>query len=116
MTTIKSYSDLLPFIHTSQITLQNLAAGRLRGPNGWQDIELDYKFKLQLAEDVTAVYGGRKREQLQKSIITALNGLSHWGFRRTFIEYHNKDFKIVYGPAQDYPYELNAIRRYLYGI
>lgn len=114
-TIISNYTELQEFCGTHQITAQEvlngITYGKAEGQDkaDWQDITIAPEFRKQIISDLCAVYGGRKPDELKRAF-NCTYPPQHWAIGRTFYEATGW----AYCAGQDYPSELNQLRKYLY--
>lgn len=97
------------------VTFQSLANGRLYIGGQWRDVELSEELKTQVLDDVAAILGGRKPEQLRRVLGKTLGlKIQWWAFSR--IQYSALTGNWYYCAGQDYRAELNTIRAWLYRL
>jgi len=107
---INNYTELTAF-NRSQLTAQQVLNGQLYGPQGWESVTIAPEFRKQVINDLCTVYGGRKQADL-KHALNRSTPPQHWAISRTFYE----GDRWAYCAGQDYPAELNQLRKYLYNF
>ena len=115
MSVISNYKELVSF-SKSQITAQGVLNGRLYGSFAgesacWQSVIFSPDFREKVINDLCGLYGGRKKERVKYSLSRS-SPPQHWALSRTF--YDNERWS--YCAGQDYPSELNDLRKYLYNF
>lgn len=98
-------------LQTNQLTFQHVLNERIyHNKQGWINAKIDNLDEI-INTIVYDVIGGRK----QNIIINKLyKGVSHWALERIIYCTHRKKFLYVAG--QDYVWELNELRKYLYNL
>lgn len=112
MKTITSHKQAIDLAR-QQVNAQDLINGRLCTDEGWEDVELSWEYRKELAQEVADILGGWN--VTKKSICNnILNGKpQHWGLSRVILESYNDNPRLYYCAGQDYPSELATIRKAL---
>ena len=99
--------------NTTQLTAEQVINGRFyHSKKGWVSLTLtDKETALQMIADCL---GGRKRAKIES--VLNWGKPQHWGLRRIFFKIYEDKIYCSYCAGQDYPGELNQIRKYLYNL
>lgn len=96
-----------------EVTLQNIKSQRLY-IDGWQDWQ--YELTEKDIEDISNLLGGRytTRNKVANKLRYLRELPSFWAFDRITFCKHGKRWS--YTAGQDYPYELNLIRKFFLSL
>ena len=110
ITTMKGFVRVLK--DDSQATLQDILNKRIYiTGKGWSRLKMSQDVWDELIQQAVDVLGGRKKDVLRRKLNVSPPP-QHWGLSRMVFEKSRK--KIVYIAGQDYVWELNNIREWLY--
>ena len=98
-----------------QLTVQNLLNGRISGGKNktWVKVRLTDEFREQLIEDLINVAGGHAATRERMKSVLTYGRPQHWALGRMIISDYGNGPKMNYCAGQDYPSELNQLRREL---
>ena len=98
----------------SQLTGQQLINRRANINGEWQDFEVSEELSEEINNKIVEVLGGQQRTKRTIKNVLNYSKPQHWGLNRIHIEkYGNSPIKFSYCAGQDYPGELQTIRKYL---
>ena len=96
---------------TNQLTLQAVLNGKMYHNNkGWVNVSLHTRDKV-IKDVIKNIIGGNKQDRL---LWILRDAPQHWALARILYSTKRKNFS--YCAGQDYPRELNQLRKYLYSL
>lgn len=112
---IHNESELIEFIRDNQTSMQKVLNNRayIKGI-GWGEVQFSYEIKKLLIDKAVNVIGGRNSLKVRRFLN---NGTyQHWALDRLFITCYNNVINVDYCAGQDYVWELNNLRQYIYKV
>jgi hypothetical protein len=103
--------------NTTQLNLQEILNNKFyHNKYGWIKTGMSQKERERAINMAVDVIGGRRKESIRGKLTYA--SPNHWALRRIFFNIGIYDGKLrcTYCAGQDYPYELNQLRKYLYSL
>lgn len=113
----KPVNEIIKLINsTSQLSLGEILRKRYNhNTKGWIDMKISDEALEMAIRDAVVIIEGRKRHVV-KSKLTNYN-VNHWALDRImFIARKEGGYRVQYFAGQDYPYELQQLRTYLYKL
>ena len=119
MIKINSYEKAFEMCGT-QVTAQGLLNGKMYiKDKGHSDITLTEAFRRTLIERIVSLLGGHDKTKRRVKSVLTYGSFQHWGLDRFHVDKINyiKDepakYELNYCAGQDYPEEINNIRKEL---
>ena len=110
VTTMKGFKRVVK--KSEQITLQEILNGSVcLKDKGWSRLILSPVVREELIQQAINIFGGRKSDTLHRALSMSPPP-QHWGLSRMIVKKHSQ--KLMYVAGQDYVWELNDIRKWLY--
>jgi hypothetical protein len=98
----------------SQLSAQQLINRRAFINGEWSDFEVSDELSDEITEKILEVLGGQSRTRINMRYTLRRATPQHWGLARIFIEkYGDSSIRFSYCAGQDYPAELQQIRKFL---
>ena len=118
MKTIKTLAQAKKLVGDTQLNAQDLIRGQIYiKPKGWTKIKLSHECRLELANHISSILGGRNNTKIRVFNNILYNSPVHWGLERIIInrrtnqqDKRKKTLHVSYCAGQDYTWETNEIR------
>lgn len=112
---IHNETELIELLKDNQISIYNVLNNRAHVKGiGHTRVEFSKPIKDLLFSSAVNTIGGRNGEKVRRFLN---NGqyLKHFALERLFVENYS-DISVKYSAGQDYPAELNSLRKYIYSV
>ena len=107
-------SELFAAANGHQINAQEVLNRRAYINGEWQNFEVSEELSAEINDKIVDVLGGHGKTMNAIRRALRYSTPQHWGLSRIFLESYGGEIpRFRYCAGQDYPSELQAIRKYL---